>query len=333
MKRIALTVLVIILVAIAGFAFMAYRPDLTREELMARYTTPASQFITLPDGATAHVRDEGNKSGPALVLVHGSNASLQTWEPWVKLLGGRFRVVSLDLPGHGLTGAVPNGDYSREGMAAFVHEVTQKLGLMHYAIAGNSMGGGIAALYAELYPAELTSLILVDAAGLPRTLGAPEKLPLAFTLARTPVLRTLMRWSMSHRIIEEGVRKAFSDQSKVTPEMIGRYEDLNQCCGNRAATVIRFSRAENDSLLEARLDEIRVPTLILWGDRDGLIPVAYAHEYARLITGAKLIIYPGVGHIPMEEIAEQSAGDVRSFLEAAVAPANPVPVTPVTTQP
>ncbi len=333
MKRIILAVLALLLVAIIGLAFAAYRPDLTREELMTRYTTPASQFITLPDGATAHVRDEGNKSGPVLVLVHGSNASLQTWEPWVKLLGDRFRLISLDLPGHGLTGTVPNGDYSRDGMAAFVHEVAQKLGLTRYAIAGNSMGGGIAAEYAELYPDELTVLILIDAAGLPRTLGAPEKPPLAFTMARTPVLRTLMRWSMSHQIMEEGLSKAFSDQSKISLDMVDRYENLNLCCGNRAATVARFSLPGNDAQVTARLGEIRVPTLILWGEEDGLIPVAYGHEYARLITGSKLIIYPDVGHIPMEEIAEQSAGDVRSFLETAVAPANPVPVTPVTTLP
>lgn len=333
MKHTLISILAIILIIFFGFAATAYRPDLPREELVAAYTTPASQFITLPDGASAHVRDEGNKAGPALVLVHGSNSSLQTWEPWVKLLGGQYRIISLDLPGHGLTGAVPNGDYSRDGMVAFVHEITQKLGLTRYAIAGNSMGGGVAAEYAELYPNELTGLILVDAAGIPRTQGQGDKMPLAFQIARIPVLNKAMRWILPHKIVEEGVRKTFVDQSKVTPEMVKRYEDLNLCCGNREATGIRFTLPSNDVQVAERLGEIRVPTLILWGDKDGLIPVIYANEYAKRINGSKLIIYPNVGHIPMEEVAEQSAQDVRAFLETAVPPASPVPVTPVTSTP
>jgi len=115
-----LTGVVVVLVLLAGAFWYFSDPDIPRATLEAKYATPPSEFIMLPDGARAHVRDQGNKSGPVLVLIHGSNASLFTWEPWVARLGNSYRIVTMDLQGHGLTGAVPNGDYSQEGMVKFV---------------------------------------------------------------------------------------------------------------------------------------------------------------------------------------------------------------------
>jgi pimeloyl-ACP methyl ester carboxylesterase len=299
------------------------RFDKSKAELLPKYGQAPSQFIELAGGAVAHVRDQGRMDGPALVLVHGSNASLHTWEPWVKLLGGKYRIVTMDMPGHGLTGAVPGDDYSRDAMVKFTHEVVGKLGLTQYAIGGNSMGGGVAFQYAEDYPGEVTALILVDAGGLPRKADPDARTPLAFRIARMPVINRIFQFVTPRAMFEEGVRKVFVDQSKVTDEMIDRYYDLTLYDGNRRATGLRFALPAGGSELADKAGGIAAPTLILWGDKDGLIPVETAHEFERLIKGSKVVIYQDVGHIPMEEAPEQSAADVDAFLAAHVAAAVP----------
>src|SRR6185295_6043242 len=153
----------VVLAALLGFGYLKFSaPDIPRATLETRYATPPSQFVTLGDGARVHYRIRGAADAPTLVLLHGSNASLFTWEPWSKTLSDKFRVVSLDLPGHGLTGAVPSHDYSSKAMAVFVAEFADKLRLQKFALAGNSMGGGVAARFAEMYPQRISALILVD---------------------------------------------------------------------------------------------------------------------------------------------------------------------------
>src|SRR6185503_9403206 len=122
MGRVLLWIVVALAVAIGlAFAFLG-DPEVPRETLMRKYGAAPSQFLELPGGATAHYRDQGNASGPVLVLLHGSNASLHTWEPWVKILGDEFRIVTVDLPGHGLTIAKNDESFTAESMAKFVDE-------------------------------------------------------------------------------------------------------------------------------------------------------------------------------------------------------------------
>ncbi|MBX3506122.1 MAG: alpha/beta hydrolase [Parvibaculum sp.] len=327
--RILAGTLTLIVLAFAVIVISVVRFDVPREQLVGKYAGGASQFATLPSGASAHIRDEGNPSGPVLVLVHGSNASLHTWEPWVAELGGSYRIVSMDLPGHGLTGRVPDDDYSREAMAAFVIEVMDAVGAERFAIAGNSMGGGVAAMVTLEHPERVSALILVDAAGIPVERDAND-VPLAFRIASMPVISKVMRYVLPRSLVEEGVRKVFVDQSKVTDEMVARYFDLSLHEGNREATRIRFAQnaARDEVAFAARLGEISVPTLVMWGDQDGLIPVSAADEFKARIPQAELVIYENVGHIPMEEVAEESAAAVAAFLAKALAPAAVEPAAP-----
>lgn len=321
-KRILMGTATLIVLALAVIFISVVQFDLPREKLIGKYAGGASQFATLPSGASAHIRDEGNPSGPVLVLIHGSNASLHTWEPWVAELGGTYRIVSMDLPGHGLTGRVPGDDYSREAMAAFVIEIMDLLDIDRFAVAGNSMGGGVAAMVTLEHPERVSALILVDAAGIPVERDAND-VPLAFRVASMPVISKIMRYVLPRSMVEEGLRKVFVDQSKVTDEMVARYFDLSLHEGNRDATRIRFSQYanRNDAAFAARLGEISAPTLIMWGDKDGLIPVSAAHEFKARIPQAELVIYENVGHVPMEEVPEESAAAVAAFLAAALAPA------------
>ena len=152
---------VVALLIFAGIGLLVFLsdPDIRDLEMRAKYALPPSQFITLPSGATVHFRDQGQRNGPAIVLLHGSNASLHTWEPWVAQIGDQFRMVSLDLPSHGLTGAVPGDDYSQEAMAQFVNEFTTVMHIERFTLVGHSMGGDVAARFALHFPERLTHLV------------------------------------------------------------------------------------------------------------------------------------------------------------------------------
>ena len=306
-----LTGLVLLVAVLAGAFYYFSEPSIPRAALEAKYASAPSQFVTLADGARAHYRDAGPRNAQVLLLVHGSNASLFTWEPWAKRLSDTFRVVTVDMPGHGLTGAVPNGDYSQEGMVKFTKEFADKIGLTKFAIGGNSMGGGIAARFAEEYPGSVTHLILVDASGMPVKQG--DHVPLAFQIARIPGVNNVMLHITPRSLVVEGLNDAIVHKEIINDRMIDEYWDFAREEGTRKATVKRFN-IPPDNYVQEHTSAIHAPTLILWGEQDHLIPVEAAHEFNAAIAGSKLITYPDTGHIPQEEVADKSAADVRAFL-------------------
>jgi len=245
------------------------------------------------------------------VLVHGSNASLHTWEPWVALLGDRFRIITFDLPGHGLTGRSVADDYSVEGMVDFVDEVTRALGVQRFHLGGNSMGGRVVWNYALDHAQRVDRLILVDASGYPDPPDMEESL--GFRLARTPGLRQLMRFVTPRSVFEVSLKDGFSDPSLVTDAMVTRYYELQLREGSREASIRRYGVPDSFERLP-ELSSLRRPTLILWGEDDRMVPVAHAHRFDADIPNTTLRVHPGVGHIPMEEAADATAADVRAFL-------------------
>ena len=291
--------------------FLLANPSYSREELAAKYANSESEFLTLGNGGTAHYRDEGNPTGLPLVLVHGSNASLHTWEPWVAELSDTFRIISVDLPAHGLTGAVPNGTYSISHMAQFLDEVLTKIGVDRFALAGNSMGGNVVWNYALDYPSKVSHLILVDASGVPDPVETTD--PYVFRLLATPIVNRLLINMTPRSFFEDGLKSAFTHDEFVTAEMVDRYYELNLMEGTPQATLIRFSQ-ERDFARASELKNIAAPTLVMWGKDDELVPVESAKVFDREIPNSTSVIYENVGHIPMEEVAQQSAEDVRAFI-------------------
>lgn len=247
-----------------------------------------------------------------LVLLHGSNASLHTWEPWVARLGGKYRIISLDQIGHGLTGPNPTGQYDGAAFVGTLDALLGKLGVDRFALAGNSMGGYVAWEYALAHPDKLTQLVLIDAAGPPP--DPNTKIPIGFRIARTPGLSKLALVITPRSIFEKSLHGSVSNQSVVTAAAVDRYWELNRYPGNREATGQRFAQYGTRGRNAERLGDIRVPTLILWGAEDKLIPASGADWFAARIPGAQKIVYPGIGHIPMEEAADRSAADLDAFL-------------------
>jgi pimeloyl-ACP methyl ester carboxylesterase len=310
---IAAGVLLVLLVAASAFVS---DPDVPRATLEAKYASAPSRFVTLPGGARVHVRDRGPREGLTLVLLHGSNASLFTWEPWAKRLGDTFRIVTIDLPAHGLTGAVSDADYSYEAMVTFVRDVVNALGVQRFAIGGNSMGGRLSALFAGQYPDRVTHLILVDPGGLP--VKQVEPVPLAFRLLRLPILNRILLYITPRSIVVDALNEAVSHKEIITDEMVDRYWEFARLEGTREATIMRANIISK--AITERLGNIKAPTLILWGEEDRVIPVDHAREFHARIPGSRLIVYPMTGHIPQEELPDQSASDVREFLSRAVSP-------------
>ncbi len=290
------------------------RPDLPAEEVDPKYMNAASQFLELRGGGRLHLRDEGSRSGPAIVLLHGSNASLHSWEPWVRELGGSYRIITLDLPGHGLTGRIPGDDYSTPNYVALLDEVVERLGVERFVLGGNSMGGHVSWLYALRHPEKLRGLILVNAGGYPPV--GSERGPLAFRLMRHEFFRTLVRHVFSRALIEEGVRTAYNNSPVVTEALIDRYSDLNRRAGARHATALRFAQYRPGAPPPAGV--IKIPALVMWGAEDALIDAARARDFARDLPNSRLVIYEGIGHMPMEESPERSAEDVRRFLDGII---------------
>jgi len=165
-----------VLAAFGLLVALGVSPDRLAAEVEARYATPPSQFVTV-DGLRVHYRDRG--AGPAIVLLHGSHSSLFTWEGWAAALSPEHRVISLDLPGHGLTGPDPQGRYSIAEMADFLDRFLAAIKVERFSLAGNSMGGGVAWHYALAHPDRVDRLILVDAYAYPQPLPGMLRL---FTL-------------------------------------------------------------------------------------------------------------------------------------------------------
>jgi pimeloyl-ACP methyl ester carboxylesterase len=334
-----LGIIAVILLVIAVLGWLAVRgPDIPYATLDAKYADSASHFVDLPGGYHVHYQDEsaqgqgtapgaaGSGSLPLLVLLHGFGDSYTSWEGWARELKTRRRIISVDFPGHGLTRA-PAGTVLRiDSLADFVDSFAAALALPKFAVAGNSMGGGVAWQLAVRHPDRISALILVDAAGFAND-KPPAEVPLAFRILRYPIGRAILRNIDNRFLIRDGLRTDVYDKSLITPAFVDRWAEFQRAPGHRAILMsVNFGGQPAD--LAATLGTIKVPTLILWGDADPLLEPASAHKFAAAIPGSKLITYPQVGHLPQIEIPARSAADVGEFLDSIAAAPAPTPPAP-----
>lgn len=305
--------LAIVAALLIGLYLVARTPDLPVGELRAEYGNAESEFVEVAPGLTVHLRDEGPALGPVVMLLHGSNASLHTWEPWVEQLKATHRVISFDQPGHGLTGPHPRDCYTASCFVETVEAVARQRKLDRFVLAGNSMGGWIAWNYALAHPQRLAGLVRVDAGGAPLPSDVEPKLPIGFRIARTPGLNLLMREITPRSMVETSLRQSVSVQASVTPAVVDRYWELLRYPGNRRATAIRFG-ARRELADPDTLGRIAAPTLVIWGREDRLVPVAAADVFDRFIPNSRAVVYDRVGHITMEEAPYRSVADLNAFL-------------------
>jgi pimeloyl-ACP methyl ester carboxylesterase len=314
-----LSIIFLILIVLLVGAWLKLRgPDIPYQTLEAKYAEGDSHFVDLPGGYHVHYRDDGDPNLPLLLLLHGFGDSFTAWEGWVRELKSQFHVISVDFPGHGLTRAPEGSSLKAEDLADFVDAFAAKLTLPKFAVAGNSMGGGVAWQLAVRHPERVNALILVDAAGFAND-KPPGDVPLAFKILRYPIGRALLRNIDNRPLIENGLKTDVYDKSLITPFIVDRWADFQRAPGHRAILMSINMGAPARPTAELAAT-IKAPTLILWGENDPLIEPAAAHKFAAAIPGAKLIIYPKVGHLPQLEIPQRSAADVAAFLKALASP-------------
>ncbi len=274
------------------------------EELIAKYTNEHSKFVEV-QGLNIHYRDEGK--GEVLLLVHGTFASLHCFDDWTEMLKSQYRIVRLDLPGFGLTGPNPAHKYSISLFTELLKDFLVALKIDKCSIAGNSLGGWLSWEFALKFPSMVNKLILIDSAGYIND----NTYPLPFIIAQTPVLRNVFNY-VPKAVVRRFVKQVFYDQNKVTNEMVTRYYDLFHREGNKEA----FVRLANSSFSQNtdNLIHLNLPVLVLWGKKDNWLSVTHADKFEKDLKFCTKIIYENAGHVPMEEIPEQTAKDVLNFL-------------------
>jgi pimeloyl-ACP methyl ester carboxylesterase len=311
---------------------LTHAPDRTVDSLVVRWAPPPSDFMYVK-GQFVHFRDVGPKDDPEpLVLIHGTAASLHTWQGWVGDLHARKRVITFDLPGFGLTGPFtgdyPRDDYHADNLARFTLDFLDALHVRRFAIGGNSLGGEVAWRVATLAPTRVDRLILVDATGYD---FVPERIPVGFQVARIPVFNRISEYLTPRSLVEDSLKDVYADPSRVTGALVDRYFEMLTREGNRRALNIRMREIATD-LAPQRIPTLHVPTLILWGAQDHLVPPVNAEHFHKDIAGSQLVIFPGLGHVPQEEDAQASVVPVRAFLGLDAA-SSPVPAAHAPSEP
>jgi len=311
MKKIILrTTLVVSLCVLMGSIFL-YSGDTDRKEMIAKYGEDKALFVDDGKGGTLHYRDEGNRDGEVLLLIHGSNSHLQTWEAMVDILKDKYRLISYDQPGHGLSGPSGYGDYRGDAMAAAGAKILDAAGVEKAIWIGNSMGGWVSWRAALSQSDRVAGLILIDASGAQG--GEKTKPYLGARLMQTAIGQAILPYITPRFMVKSSLEQSVFDKDDLNEDVITRYWELLRFSGNRQATIKR-SNSDRETEKWKEVGGITVPTLILWGQEDYVIPVSHAKLFANAINGSKLIVYPEMGHLPMEEDAKLVAEDIHNFI-------------------
>jgi pimeloyl-ACP methyl ester carboxylesterase len=297
-----------------GVGIWGYAGDIPAKNLRAKYANAQSEFVELGNGLTVHLRDEGPKGAPAIILLHGSSSSLHTWDEWTKKLSGKFRVIRFDQIGHGLTGPEPKDCYTAACFTDTVDRVAANRGLSKFILGGNSMGGWVSWEYAKAHPDKLAGLILVDAAGAPS--AKPKSLPIGFRIMGMPGINKLATIITPRSLVEKSLYQSVSKPEYITAKEVDLYWELLRYPGNRDATIKRTMARRGLATPQKDVSPtLQIPTLILWGKEDKLIPVSAVKWFEDHLPEHKTSIYAKTGHLPMQEVAQQSAQDVETWLD------------------
>ena len=293
-----------------------YVPEIPSEVLNEKYSVTPSQYIEI-DGMNVHYIVEGPPTDTIpLVLIHGTSSSLFTWNRWTEILQDKHRVIRFDLPAFGLTGPHPEGDYRVEAYLSFLKSFLKKLEIKQCILVGNSIGGEIAWRYALNNPKQVHKLVLLNASGYPVELKEVPlaKIPYSFLWLRIPLIRELSVMFITPEVMRESLIYLYGDPKKVTDNVVEVYFDMINRKGNREALTERMESFNIPAPLQ-EITKIKVPTLIIWGDKDRLIPVEHARRFHNDLPYSTLKILQGAGHMPMEEIPNLSVKPLLEFIK------------------
>jgi len=307
-----------LLIGLTALLWIGYTPNIPVETLTKKYSNHESEFVSNDQSLRVHFRDEGVPDGKVIVLLHGNSNSLHAFDPLVDELKHDYRIVRLDFPGHGLTGAHPQNQYGYKELSQAVSMVVESLSLQDFTLLGHSMGGWVAWRYAVDHPEQLSSLILMSASGMPKREGDPQRdVGLGFKLLQSPIGPYLSAYSLPRITVQKSTEASVFNKNLVTDRLIDQYWDLLRHPQNRTALAHR-AHAERELNKADLAKSIKVPTLLLWGEHDTFTPASAALSFAERINNTKTVILPEVGHMPMFEATDLSAQSIREFLEGVL---------------
>ncbi|MGY5050683.1 alpha/beta fold hydrolase [Streptomyces sp. 900105755] len=262
--------------------------------------------------------------GPALVLLHGIGDSSATWARLIPVLARTHTVIAPDLLGHGESDK-PRADYSVAAYANGVRDLLTTLGIESATLVGHSLGGGVAMQFAYQFPERTERLILVSAGGVGREVNPALRLVslpgahLLLSALRLPGMR--LQVGLAVRLL----RLLDTDLGQDAPELLTLVDALPDETSRNA--FVRTLRAVVDwrgqvvTMLDRCYLTEGMPTMLLWGDRDSVVPVRHAHRAREAMPGARLEIFEGAGHFPFHTDPARFVALVRDFT-ATTAPAD-----------
>ncbi len=305
--KFVLLIVALVVAALAGVAWWLWTPDRPRAELEAKYLARPDDMMEVA-GTRLHVRDTGPRNAPAVVLLHGFGASLHTFEPWAEALAADHRVIRFDLPGAGLSEPDPTGRYTDARSMEILLALLDRLGLARASLVGHSIGGRLAWTFAAAHPDRVDKLVLVAPDGFASPGFEYGKVPEAGLLVHS------MRYVLPKPLVRSSLAPAYGDKAALTEATLDRYYELMLAPGAREAMIARMEQTVRHDPRPV-LATIRAPVLLVWGVDDGMIPVANAEDYLAALPDARLVSFPGLGHVPHEEAPDLTLPAVRDFLD------------------
>jgi len=303
LKIIALVLLAFLLLA----ALYLWAPDKSKAELEKIYGSPKNAYVTAL-GVNLYYQDTGpSKNATPILFLHGFGASLQTWDTWAQSLSEDYRVISVDLPGFGLTGEDPSGIYTDQRSVEVLEAFLKELKITKVVLVGNSMGGKFAWQFTARYPNQVTKLVLISPDGYASPgIEYGKK-------TDVPAIAELYRYFFSKTFLAMNLEPAYANPDTLNVGLVNRYYDLMLAPGVRGAILARMQQTVLQDPAPS-LATIKVPTLLLWGEKDAFIPITNSHDYLNVMPNAKRVSLPNIGHLPQEEQPSIGLQVLKDFL-------------------
>lgn len=285
--------------------------------IRSKYSYPDSNWIDNDFGLPIHYRDVGE--GPVIVMVHGEFSSLHVWDSWIEGLQDEYRVIALDLPGSGLTSAphclddpedTCEENLTHDYLAHTLKYFIEDLKLSRFTLVGSSYGGYLAANYALENKDNVEKLILVS------PMGFQQETPGILDYLTLPGTDLLNQYIQPSTVVTSVLNNFYAAKELLTLDTIRRYIHLNQSEGSHESNVrqLKLVRKLMEEGTTSPLNEIEVPTMILWGEDDEWGSYEHAKLWQDEITDAILVNYAFVGHMSMEETPDNTIPDLKAFL-------------------
>lgn len=254
-----------------------------------------SKGVVINGNTVVHYLEAGQ--GPELILVHGIGSSAEAWRESMMILAKSYRVIVPDLPGYGKSDK-PKASYSVEYYAKVLNDFITSLGLKKAAIAGNSLGGWIALLFALDHPEKVSHLVLVASAGLKR-----DTLPAINLNPSTKEEQKALLFGL------------FADPGMVTDRMLAEQWEYRKAVRATVQSTLESFKT-HAPFLDERVKSLKMPTLIIWGRQDRIIPLEFGERFHKAIRGSKLVVLDNTGHMPQLERPKEFARAVKGFVRS-----------------